>query len=179
MKNDILRLLNKDKNQDVFFTTMLDLYAIHADFPGTSEADKLRNSPYDRVKMLEKYFAEDIDDPIGRLSRFIPHIQLHEFEAMLFCRPKAFSSFFIDRPKQIEQLEKIADKFKSPELIDDGQHSAPSKRIIGVFPDYKGAKSVAGPQIAEEIGLHTVRDRCPHFDAWLKRLEALASSDPD
>ena len=33
MKNDILRFLAQEKAGDAFFTTMIDLYAIHADFP--------------------------------------------------------------------------------------------------------------------------------------------------
>jgi hypothetical protein len=33
MKNDILRFLAQEKGADVFFTTMIDLYAIHGQFP--------------------------------------------------------------------------------------------------------------------------------------------------
>ncbi len=45
MKNDILRSLKEDTNPDVFFTTMIDLYAIHPDFPGLAEAESLRRNP--------------------------------------------------------------------------------------------------------------------------------------
>ena len=175
MKNDILRFLRQEKGRDVFFTTMIDLYALPVDFPGTDEAEKLRHLPYDRVSKLEEHFAADIDDPRGVPSRFIPHIQLHEFEAILLCRPKAFSSFFGDCQQQIERLEANRPRIKPPELIDDGEQTAPSKRIIDVFPDYSGAKAAAGPQIAEEIGIETVRGLCPHFDAWLKKLESLSN----
>ncbi|MCD4728070.1 MAG: DUF4276 family protein [Pirellulales bacterium] len=176
IKNDILRFLKQEKNPDVYFTTMIDLYALPVDFPGTDEAESLRHSPYDRVRKLEECFATDIDDPHGRPTCFIPHIQLHEYEAILFCRPREFSSFFGNCSKQIEQLEKIVREYESPELIDDGQHTAPSKRISAIIPDYHRAKRVAGPQIAEEIGLPTVRELCPHFDAWLKQLESLPNS---
>ena len=173
MKDDILRFLKQDKNPDVFFTTMIDLYALPMDFPGTDEAEKLRHSPRDRVKKLEECFAADLADPHGRPTRFIPHIQLHEYEAILFCRPSCFSSFFENCSKQIEILEKITHDHKSPELIDDGEQTAPSKRISACFPDYPGAKTVAGPQIAEVIGLDAIRQQCPHFDAWLTKLESL------
>jgi len=176
MKNDILRFVSQEKGQDVFFTTMIDLYALPKDFPGWGEAEKLRTTPYDRVKELENHFAADVHDPHGRPTRFIPHVQLHEFETILFCRPQAFSSFFGDCKKQVEQLERISGDFKCPELVDDGETTAPSKRIASVFPDYLGAKPTAGPFIAGEIGLETVRSCCPHFDAWLKRLESLANS---
>ena len=46
MKNDILRLLAQERNaDDVYFTTMIDLYAISTEFPGRDEAEKLRHSP--------------------------------------------------------------------------------------------------------------------------------------
>ena len=177
MKHDIERFLKQEKADDVFFTTMIDLYALPADFPGRDEAEQLRNSPHDRVQELEKCFAADVNDPHGHPTRFIPHIQLHEYEAILFCRPSCFSSFFDDCSKQIEQLEIIAQDHESPELIDDGQHTAPSKRIQEHFPDYAGAKSVAGPRIAEEIGLQAVRGCCPHFHEWLILLESLSNPD--
>ncbi|MEX2174614.1 MAG: DUF4276 family protein [Pirellulaceae bacterium] len=82
MKNDILRFLRQEKGADVFFTTMIDLYAIHAEFPGLAAAEKLRNMPHKRVEFLERAFADDIGD-----DRFIPFIQLHEYEAYLFCDP--------------------------------------------------------------------------------------------
>jgi hypothetical protein len=170
MKKDIERLLQQEKGNDVFFTTMIDLYAIPASFPGLKEASKLRHPATARVMFLEAAFAKDVDD-----SRFIPHIQLHEFEAYLFCKPSEFSVFFEKHEKQIQALQKIADDHSTPEMIDDGLQTAPSKRIIHEIPEYESLKSVAGPQIAERIGLAVIRAKCPHFDRWLSRLESLAS----
>lgn len=169
MKNDILRFLAQEKGGDVFFTTMIDLYALHADFPEMAEAAKLRHLPDKRVEFLEHAFAEDIAD-----DRFMPYLQLHEYEAYLFADPARFRSFYPDSEAQIAALKAIADQYLTPELIDDGQHSAPSKRIIRELPDYKDAKSAIGPQIAELIGLDVIREKCPHFGAWLSRLENLA-----
>lgn len=166
MKNDILRFLTQEKDADVFFTTMIDLYGIHSDFPGLSEAEKLRHVPYERVEFLERRFAEDIGDP-----RFIPYIQLHEYEACLFADPTCFEYFYVHHANEITALKAIADSKDSPELINDGQHSAPSKRIIAEIPDYEDAKAVVGPQVAVLIGLDVIRGKCPHFSAWLDRLE--------
>jgi hypothetical protein len=135
MKNDILRKLAQEKDSDVFFTTMIDLYAIHAQFPGLDEAEKLRHLPYKRVELLEQHFAKDIGDP-----RFIPYIQLHEYEAYLFADPTWFEYFYNHHTNEIAALQAIADSKDSPELINDGQQSAPSKRIIAHLPDYEGAK---------------------------------------
>ena len=169
MKNDILRFLAQEKAQDVFFTTMIDLYAIPTDFPGLDEAEKLRHVPIERIEFLEQRFAEDIGD-----SRFIPYIQLHEYEAYLFADPTCFEIFYDHHADEIAALKAIADSYDTPELINDGQHTAPSKRIIAQFPDYDGAKPLVGPQVAELIGLDVIRNKCPHFSAWLSRLEQLS-----
>lgn len=168
MKNDILRLTAQEKGSDVFFTTMIDLYAIYRDFPGMSDADKVRHLPYKRVELLEKVWRQDIED-----ERFIPFIQLHEFEAYLFANPEAFAHFYDDAKKPIAKLQEIVGKRENPELIDDGQNTAPSKRIIEHFPDYAKAKPTVGPQVGALIGVDVIRSRCPHFDLWLKTLEGL------
>ena len=168
MKNDILRFLLQEKGGDVFFTTMIDLYGIHAEFPGLAEGEKLRHMPDKRVEFLEQAFARDIGD-----QRFVPYIQMYEFEAYLFSDPTCFEYFYDHHNKQIAALKAIADGHAMPELIDDGQHSAPSKRIIAQLPDYEDAKSAVGPQVAELIGLGAIRGKCPHFAAWLSRLEKL------
>jgi hypothetical protein len=170
MKNDILRFLAQEKDADVFFTTMIDLYGIHADFPGLNEAEKLRHLPDKRVELLEQHFAQDIGD-----LRFIPYIQLHEYEAYLFADPTCFELFYDHHANEIAALKAIADSCATPELIDDGEHSAPSKRITAQLPNYKRAKSVVGPQVAELIGLDVIRGKCPHFSAWLSRLEQLGA----
>ena len=51
--------------------------------------------------------------------------------------------------------------------------SPPSKRIIAQFPQYSDLKTTVGPQMAERIGLETIRSKCPHFNAWVDRLEKL------
>lgn len=166
MKNDILRRLAQEEAGDVFFTTMIDLYGLPRRFPRRDEAERLRNTPHQRVEFLERAFAQDISD-----HRFIPYIQLHEYETILFSEPFWFGYFYAHHQGQIGALQAIADQYSTPELIDDGPSSAPSKRIIAQFPNYP--KRTLGPQLAVLIGLDTIRSKCPHFHAWLSRLEAL------
>jgi hypothetical protein len=168
MKNDIIRFLKQESSRDVFFTTMIDLYALHAEFPGKNEAENLREDPYKRVTFLESAWLQDIGD-----SRFIPFIQLHECEAYLFTDISRLDFFYSDAKLGIARLMQVADSVATPELIDDGLHKAPSKRIIAEFPDYDAAKRTVGPQMAELIGLQQIRSRCPHFNEWLTRLEGL------
>ena len=68
-------------------------------------------------------------------------------------------------------LRAIAQKMV-PEDINDSPHTAPSKRILAAMPGYQ--KTFHGPLIACDIGLDAMRAACPHFDHWLKVIEALA-----
>lgn len=168
MKNDIVRFLKQESGGDVFFTTMIDLYRLHSGFPGKDEAEKLRHDPHQRVKALEASWAADIDD-----NRFIPFIQLHEYEAYLFVDVTKLQFFYPNTQTRIARLKKISDSVATPELIDDGEHTAPSKRVISEFPEYEGAKTTVGPQAGEPIGLSEIRAKCPHFNSWLTKLEEL------
>ena len=170
MQNDIDRRLKEDDGSDVYFTTIIDLYALYCDFPGREEADKVRCDPYKRVSALVGSWQEETTD-----DRFIPFIQLHEFEAYLFVDVSRFAEFFDNARRGIVALQKVADSVQSPELIDDGQNTAPSKRIIAQFPAYERLKTTVGPQMAGDIGLRAIRSRCPHFDAWLEPLEGLGA----
>mgnify|MGYP001791409139 CR=1 FL=1 len=172
MRNDIIRLLKQDKKPDVYFTTMIDLYALYSDFPGLTEAEQMQSDPFKRVKFLEQKFAEDIDDP-----QFIPYLQLHEYEAYLFSDPTCFEYLGAESAQAVETLQNIASQYETPDLINGGEHTAPSKRIIDVFPDYKKAKTTFGPQLAAKVGLSVIRDRCSHFNEWLSKLESLDATN--
>ncbi len=169
-KHDIQRLLPPKKGADVFVTTMIDLYRIPVSFPGHDEGEKRRNDPIERVKFLEQAFKDDIADP---RSCFIPYIQLHEYEAILFCDPSCFEYHYDHHEKQIAALQKIADSYATPELIDDGPQTGPSKRILTQFPDY--VKPSMGADLASLIGVGVIRAKCPHFNDWLTRLEKLGA----
>lgn len=41
----LLRFLAQERSRDVFFTTMIDLYAIHTGFPKMAETERLRATP--------------------------------------------------------------------------------------------------------------------------------------
>ena len=173
MKKDIDRRLKEDKRPDVFFTTMIDLYAIPPEFPKLSESEALRHEPDRRVAFLEAAFEEDIGD-----RRFIPYIQLHEFEALLFVDVNLFARFFENPVEpEIARLQDLADKYNSPESINDGPETAPSKRIIQELPRYEKRKTTIGPQLAEMIGLAAIRAKCLHFNSWLTRLEGLSDNN--
>lgn len=167
VKKDITLWLSQDSGSDVRLTTMLDLYALPNEFPGFEEAKKIPDA-YEKVKFLENALFEDIGD-----RRLIPYIQLHEFEALILSEPGKLVERFPGYEKGIQELVAVCKEFDSPELIDDGTFTAPSKRIIQVIPPYEGSKTSAAPLIAEKIGLAKIRERCPHFKQWIGNLEIL------
>lgn len=117
------------------------------------------------------------DRDIG-YSRFIPNIELHEYEALLLAEPKLITEYYSEARFQpaIANLVQATNGYANAELINDGDQTAPSKRIIANIPEYAREKATAGPQIVSRIGLPRLRERCPHFAAWLSRLEALGIS---
>lgn len=168
MRDDIVRFTKQEQGADVFFSTMIDLYALASDFPGLAPSQAVRHDPYQRVEFLEQAWRADVPD-----RRFLPFIALHEYEAYLFCKPDELELFYPNSRPQLTRLKAITQSHTSPELIDDGPHTAPSKRLIAEFLDYEFSKTAIGPQVAELIGLETIRSLCPHFHRWLRRLESL------
>ncbi|MEN6351577.1 MAG: DUF4276 family protein [Syntrophomonas sp.] len=162
-RQDIVTWLKQQK--DAWCTTMFDLYAIYNNFPGYGSITQ-NLSPYERVRLLEEAFATDIHE-----RRFIPYLQLHEFEALLFTDIRKMNVFYLDKEREIRELIDFAETYDSPELINDGQMTAPSKRIIKKIPEYE--KVLVGPKVANAIGLEQIRLKCPHFDEWVCRLENL------
>lgn len=168
VKRDLVRWMRGDDHDNCFFTTMIDLYRLPPRFPGYQDARRQRD-PYLRVKVLEDAFGEDLDHP-----RFIPYIQLHEFEALVLADPTELIAEFDRYTQAVQNLVNLSQERDSPELIDDGADTAPSMRIVKEIPGYAGRKVSAGPRILGRIGLPTLRLKCPHFDAWICKLEALA-----
>jgi len=144
-------------------TTMIDYYGFASLVP-FKNAIRGRYG-FDRVQSLEELFRKDIDD-----SRFLPYLQLHEFEAMVFVSPEAAAETLLEPGKKKEML-KIKRKFKSPEDINDNPSSTPSQRLCKIFPDYE--KVADGPVIVAKIGLKKIREECAHFNRWITRLEKL------
>lgn len=167
-KNDILRWMKEDQRPEAWFTTMFDLYALPEDFPGHDEARKA-STPQLRVVALETALQNQVNH-----LRFIPYLQLHEFEALLLADPTKFDWVFIEHSQAIARLVALAAPYATPEDINDNTTTAPSKHIIYEIPEYEFQKASAGPIIASKIGLQTLRQKCPHFDSWLTRLETLS-----
>ena len=168
VKKDIQQWISSENSSDRRFTTMFDYYALPNDFPGYSDTQKFTD-PYDKVKCIEKAFLEDMND-----SRFIPYIQLHEFEALLFSNLDVLLLEYEDKDKEIENLKNVllqSPYNSNPELINDKKTTSPSHRIIAQIPEYQKASS--GSLITDLISVDILREKCSHFNEWLTKLEKL------
>lgn len=169
IQRDFLAALKQD--QDRYCTTMFDYYGLPGDWPGASEA---KESPAgEAASHIERSLLESIREAMGasfQADRFVPYVQMHEFEALLFSDCDILAEV-IGQPGAADDLRTIVEECGEPEQIDDGHESAPSKRIVRLAPTYQ--KVLHGTIAAKRIGLTVIRKRCPHFDQWLQRLEAL------
>ena len=156
-------------NKDVYFSVMIDLYAFPKD-DQTAYDEEIRNvvEPIKKVQLLEGKIALRTN-----FHRFIPDVQLHEFEALILSDPMALENYFYSEKANIEKLYQEV-KDMAPETINETPDGAPSKRIEKYIPQYKDQKATAGPIVTEKIGLQSIRMNCPHFNEWINKLEALA-----
>lgn len=169
VQKDILLRLKQDRFSKC--STMLDFYGLGKGFPGTPLPPNLSN--LDKVTHIEQAVRQDIVTQAPGLRadvRFIPYLQLHEFEGLLFSDPAAFAQG-INQSNLAHQFESIREGFPTPEDIDDSPTTAPSKRVLQVCPSYR--KVLNGTQAAMAVGIDTMRRECPHFRNWFDRLEQL------
>lgn len=151
-------------------STMLDLYALGR-LPGNEVREG--EGPRDRVRRIEQELWKKFPT-----SNFIPYIQLHEFEALIFVDIAKIVEAFPDGEAEdavdplLRQMEGL-----EPELINCGESTHPKKRLCNAIPIYSDVYSTVGPEIVHGIGLSRVRSICPNFDGWLTKLEQLGSQN--
>lgn len=155
-------------------TTLIDLYALDTSFPEFEKA-KSRSDVYSRVEHLESALHDAIVKELEcRPKRFIAYIQPYEFEGLLFSDVATLSQVEPDWKRSLSQLEQVYNEFETPEHINDGYDTKPSKRLENLLdPKYK--KTRHGPLAAEKITLEVIEQECRHFKAWMNKLRALAN----
>lgn len=168
IRNDILNHLANSHFD--YVTTFFDYYGMSDKWPGRASS---RTQPHlQKAGTVETAMALDITPDVTseRAGRYIPYIQMHEFEALLFSRPSALADV-IQVKKALKPLQKVRDLFSNPEEINDSPATAPSKRIEAVFRHYK--KPLHGILAARQITIEVMREECPHFNDWIERLQHL------
>lgn len=171
VKKDVLRQLKQDRA--AYCSTILDFYGLGADFPGLPLPANLQNA--DKVLRIEQAVRTNIVAEVPDLRpdvRFLPYIQLHEYEGLLFSDPAAFAAG-IAQQHLAPRFQAIRNQFNTPEDINDDPNTAPSKRVLGAYPRYR--KVLDGTLAAQAVGIERMRQECPHFRQWIEQLEVLGN----
>ena len=158
-----------------YCTTFFDFYGLNPDFAGKKEA-VLEESTKSKAETVERALLLIVEKAVGEdaCRRFLPYVQMHEFEGLLFSDPHKLASGILAE-KLTSDFCEIRSKFQSPEDINDSPETAPSKRILSLMPKYE--KPLYGSLAALEVGLDRIRAECSRFDAWLSNLESLRGQD--
>lgn len=155
--------------QNVYVTTFIDYYGIpdNFNFPKWSESKIIVNKS-ERMDLLENGMHLDLKSN----PRFIPYIQLHEFESLLFNNIEVFDQHITQSEfKTREDLINILNQNPNPELINNNKETAPSKRLQNHIIGYN--KIVYGSILAESIGLTRIRNKSPRFNQWMNIIESI------
>jgi len=123
------------------------------------------------MHLLETGMKDDISQALR--NRFIPYLQLHEFEGLLFNDINIFHQLI--PPNELSNIEELEDTFRqyeNPEMINNNKSTSPSHRLKRIISGYN--KIVYGNIIAETIGLPRMRQKSPRFNNWLQILENIS-----
>lgn len=160
-----LREFLRDPRAAFRLTTLFDLYRLPADFPGMA-AHATVSDTAKRAGQLESAMAAVVGD-----ARFIPYVQRHEFETLVLACLDHLDASDPSKRAGIKLLRAdIAGVM--PEDVNDGESTAPSKRLARFVDGYR--KVLDGPDVTAKAGLAALRASCPRFGAWLTVLESLA-----
>jgi hypothetical protein len=173
VRKEVLALMNQERR--CFVSTFFDYYGLPVNWPGITEAHG--KPAQEKARLVETAMLQNLRSLLGEpdnLSRFLPYVQMHELEALLFSNPKTMANTF-ERPSLASSFAEIVRQCGECEEINDNPETAPSRRIATLFPAYRKGSSLLAhaPIIAKRIGLDAIRQACPHFNAWLAKLETL------
>jgi len=161
---------------DTYVSTMFDYFRIDSEWPGYQASSQQTGATLtagDKAEALEQATHQNMITRFPKCeaeTRFIPYIQMHEFEALLFsCASTLASKMEIQEPV----IKGILAAYANPEEINTCPEKAPSKRLKVLKKGYR--KVVMGKTISKAIGIQGIRKQCPHFNDWLTKLENLAS----
>jgi hypothetical protein len=143
-------------------TTLVDYYGLPTDWPGCTP------SPHHgrrRAEHIESEMARVVNRP-----NFIPHLMLHEFEALVFASPAEAARLSGDATLATRLAADVT-AAGGAEGVNDGPSTHPSARLRRYWPGY--VKPADGPTIATRAGLAALRAACPHLDEWVATLEGL------
>lgn len=167
LKNTIRPVLNKADEPVV--TTMIDHYGINSErkLPGYTAITTTDTE--ERIHQMEDILQAEIQK-LKPYRFFIPYIQRHEFETLLFSNPEG--GFELEHDGIKDEIVRMCSEFESIEDINCTPTGAPSKRIERIYEAQKRKynKVSDAVDIVELTGIETVLEKCPRFKGWVEKL---------
>lgn len=151
-KNEVTRTLAQG---NVIVTTLIDFFRLPGDFPAYTQDST-------RIGQIETAIHTEFENR----PDFIPYIQRHESEALMFSSRQGFE-LVIDDHAKLQRIDQIIDQYPNPEDINNSPTTAPSKRMEQIF---KYDKVGDGELIIGMLSIDEVISKCPRFAAWIEKL---------
>ena len=157
-------------NRSAYVSTFFDYYGLtdKLQLPMWNASKSFRN-PNKRVEKIEAGMFQDINDSLR--YRFIPYIQIHEFEALLFSDFRAFNNKTLKTSHDSDYLKSTIENYDNPEMINNNRETSPSNRLKRIIPGFR--KKLYAYRLVNAIGIDRIRKKCPRFDNWLGQIEEL------
>lgn len=170
LKKQIETHLKTDNS--AYVTLLIDYYGLYDkhNFPAWDEAEATPNKNT-RMDILEEGMAADIDEAYR--YRFLPYIQLHEFEGLLFNNLQVFIDWIPNENLVgMAELTATLNQYDNPEMINNNPNTSPSHRLERIIRGYE--KVLDGNILADAIGLDSIREKSPRFNQWIENIEELS-----
>lgn len=167
-----LRNILRQKSAPVV-TTLFDLYKLDKRFPGFEQSRSMPDLGQ-RLELLRRELHADVVAAAGcQASRFIPYIQPHEFEALLFSDVPTLTRVEPGWQTAANALAAARAAAVSPEHINDRPETKPAAHLERELRSPSYRKRMHGPIAAQKIGLAKIEAECAFFAAWLAEIRGL------
>lgn len=168
LKNTILPFLHSDSEPVI--TTMIDHYGINSErkMPGYNSI--ISSNVEERISAMEAILHEEIMK-LKPYRFFIPYIQQHELETLLFANPK--EGFALEDERIMNDVIALRNEHDSIEDINHTPEGAPSKRLTKIYEQHKQrySKVIEAVDIIElGGGIAPILEGCPRFVRWIERV---------
>lgn len=157
-------------------TTLFDLYRLDKRFPGFDQARSIQDLGQKLALLRHELHADVVATAGCQPTRFIPYIQPHEFEALLFSDVATLTHIESGWHTATHELVKVRAAADSPEHINHRPESKPAAHLERVLHNPGYRKRRHGPIAAQKIGLAKIEAECAFFAAWLAQIRGLAGT---
>ncbi|MXN91311.1 DUF4276 family protein [Flavobacterium sp. Sd200] len=166
--NTITPVLNY-KSEPVV-TTLIDYFRLNSEtkLPGYGGCHRL-NATDDKVAYLENCLNQVVQS-VKEYRFFIPYIQKHEMETLLFANPE--EGFAFESDAILNRVLEVYNQYANIEDINGTEYGAPSKRLQDIYKadGKRYEKIVDGIEIAELTTINMMLEKCPRFRKWVATL---------